>query len=207
MLAVQYFTALRGSVFIWLFPDAFAVFSFAIVFLNLSYTRWIIINVQRVYGLCFVLDFINIKKKKIPKQSFNRFRIYSPIDNTFPFSSIADLSDDWNLPASLFFFWGGRGVWVCISCLETACSTAFTSFSVHVLRSVLAPLFLYTFWYSIWRWYFIPERSIVSLSNFSWSFFYCLDLSLQSLLKCQTLPHLKHFIVLRNQFFLLWNFL
>lgn len=54
-----------------------------------------------------------------------------------------------------------------------------------------------------------PEGSIVSLSNFSWSFFffYCLDLSLQSLLKCQTLPHFKHFIVLRNQVFLLWNFL
>lgn len=63
MLAVQYFTALRGSVFIWLFPDAFAVFSFVIVFLNLSYTRWTIINVQRVYGLCFVLDFININNK------------------------------------------------------------------------------------------------------------------------------------------------
>lgn len=38
-------------------------------------------------------------------------------------------------------------------------------------------------------------------------FFYCSDLSLQSLLKCQTLPHFKHFIVLRNQVFLLWNFL
>lgn len=156
MLAVQYFSALRGSVFIWLSPDAFAVFSFVIVFLNLSYTRWIIINVQRVYGLCFVLDFINIQK--FPKQYFNRFRISFPIDNTFSFSSIADLSDDWNLPASLFFFWGGRGIWVCISCLETACSTAFTCFSVHVLWSVLAPLFLYTFWYSIWRWSFLPFR-------------------------------------------------
>lgn len=208
MLAVQYFTALRGSVFIWLFPDAFAVFSFVIVFLNLSYTRWIIINVQRVYGLCFVLDFINIKKKKIPKQSFNRFRIYSPIDNTFSFSSIADLSDDWNLPASLFFFWGGRGVWVCISCLETACSTAFTSFSLLSYGLFLHPCFC------------IPSDilygdDILSLNarlypcliTHGLFFFYCLDLSLQSLLKCQTLSHLKHFIVLRNQFFLLWNFL